>query len=264
VSGYGRLAAPVGEALRALRAQVVEAFRAPPDAERYKDDGSAITDLDTALEARLAEALLALEPSFGLLSEEAGRLREGTPVWHLDPLDGTANFQRRMGIFGCQVVLMDGATPLFGAIYEPLADDLAWAARGEGAWREGRRLALPERAVAEARVFLDLSESGPFMDDPDLVRRVRAGCYRVRALGSAAIHFRDVASGTMDGYLGGRTSMTALHDLGPGLLLIREAGGVTSNGQGGDPLVTRRLVVTGARPTHDWLVGLLGPAPAGA
>ena len=258
MSDYAALAKPVGAALRALRPMVLEAFAKAPDPERRKDDGSSITALDTALEEVLATSLLALDTTFGLRSEEAGWMREGRPTWHLDPLDGTANFERRLPLFASQVALMDGERPLFAAIYDPLADDLAWAAAGAGAWREGRRLTMPDRTLDEARVVLDLSEDGLFMEDPDLVRRVRMACYRVRALGSAAIHFREIASGILDAYLGGRGTPTPLHDLGPGLLLVREAGGRDSDGAGGDPLVSQHVVVAGAPRVHDGLVALLG------
>ena len=117
---------------------------------------------------------------------------------------------------------------------------------------------LAASSVDEARVVLDLSEDGLFMEDPDLVRRVRMACYRVRALGSAAIHFREIASGILDAYLGGRGTPTPLHDLGPGLLLVREAGGRDSDGAGGDPLVSQHVVVAGAPRVHDGLVALLG------
>ncbi|MGE0192715.1 MAG: inositol monophosphatase family protein [Planctomycetota bacterium] len=260
MSDYAALAQPVGAALRALRPIVLEAFAKPPDPERRKDDGSSITALDTALEELLAASLLALDATFGLRSEEAGWMREGRPTWHLDPLDGTANFERRLPLFASQVALMDGVRPLFGAIYDPLADDLTWAAAGAGAWREGRRLRMPDRPLADARVVLDLAEDGLFMDDPDLVRRVRRSCYRVRALGSAAIHFREIASGVLDAYLGGRATPTPLHDLGPGLLLVREAGGRDSDGHGGDPLVRQRVVVAGSPRVHDGLVALLRPS----
>ena len=49
-----------------------------------------------------------------------------------------------------------------------------------------------------------------------------------------------------------------LHDLGPGLLLVREAGGRDSDGAGGDPLVSQHVVVAGAPRVHDGLVALLG------
>ena len=80
------LAKDVEAAFRSIRARVVEVFDQEPEARQLKLDGSVVTALDLELEATLAEALLALEPSFGLVGEESGTLRAGSPTWVLDPL----------------------------------------------------------------------------------------------------------------------------------------------------------------------------------
>lgn len=257
MSEWSALRAPVEDAIRALQPVVLDAFRAVPGDAQYKADGSAITALDLEMEKRLAEPLLAIDSTFGLYSEEAGMIREGRPTWHLDPIDGTANFARRLPIFGTQVALVDGSTPLFSAIYEPMVDVFCWAAAGGGAWRENARLQVGDVDPKEARVYVDLSRTGVFHEDETLLPRVRKGAYRVRALGCVAIHARDVATGTADCYFGGRARVSPLHDLAPGMLLIREAGGTTSDGQGNDPLDERRIIVAGSQPVHDWICTLL-------
>ena len=254
---YAALAAPVEAALRATRPVVLEAYRAVADPERFKDDGSAVTDLDLALEARLAEALLPLDERFGLHGEESGRMRAGTPTWHLDPVDGTANFSRRIGVFGSQLVLMDGLEPVFAAVYEPLLDEFTWAAKGAGTWHEGRRVRMPDREPEQAVVYVDISSSGLLAERRELVMDVRRGCYKVRALGSVAIHLRDVAIGAADAYFGGRTYVTPLHDLGPGALLVREAGGLVTDAAGTDALVDRQVVVAASPKVHRWLSAVI-------
>ena len=107
-------AADIEQALRATRSVVREAFAAPV-ASRHKADGSVVTDLDLELEDVLASTLLDLDPTWGIVGEESGEIRAGTPTWHLDPVDGTSNFARRNPLFGSQVALMDGTTPLFSA-----------------------------------------------------------------------------------------------------------------------------------------------------
>ena len=111
---YADLAAPVEAALRATRDTVLTAYRTQPGPAEFKQDGSAVPDLDRELESTLGDALMALDPSFGLVGEETGEIRAGSPTWHLDPVDGTANFARRVSIFGSQVVLIEGTTPLAG------------------------------------------------------------------------------------------------------------------------------------------------------
>ncbi len=257
MTDYAALATPVEKALRGTRAQVLEAYRAIADPERFKDDGSSVTDLDLALEAVLAEALMPLDASYGMHGEESGTMREGSPTWHLDPVDGTANFARRIGVFGSQLVLMDGKEPLFAAVYEPLLDEYTWAAKGAGTWHEGRRVTMPDRPSKHAVLYMDISRSGLFHERRELLMDVRRSVYKVRSMGSVAIHMRDVAIGAADGYLGGRRHVTPLHDLGPGTLLIREAGGLVTDEHGVDALEERRVVIAGSPQVHGWLRGVV-------
>ena len=253
------LAAPVEAALRATRQTVLDAYRAVADPERFKDDGSAVTDLDLALEAQLGEALMPLDETFGLHGEESGLMREGSPTWHLDPVDGTANFSRRIGLFGSQLVLMDGDDPLFAAVYEPLLDEYTWAAKGAGTWHEGRRVTMPDRPRKHSVLYMDISRSGLFEEQRSLIMAIRRGVYKTRSLGSVAIHMRDVAMGAADGYLGGRRYRTPLHDLGPGTLLIREAGGLVTDEHGVDALKERQVVIAAAPQLHAWLTEAIAP-----
>ncbi len=250
---FAALAEPVERALRGTRETVLAAYRATAEDERFKDDGSAVTDLDLALEAQIGAALLPLDARYGLHGEESGLMREGSPTWHLDPVDGTANFARRIGIFGSQVVLVDGIEPLFAAVYEPLLDEFTWAARGAGTWHEGRRVQMPDRPPKHAVLYTDIARSGLFQERPSLIMDLRRESYKTRALGSIAIHLRDVAIGSADGYLGGRQQVTPFHDLGPGTLLVREAGGLVTDAHGTDAMIDRRLVIAGAPQVHRWL-----------
>jgi myo-inositol-1(or 4)-monophosphatase len=260
VNDLTRLAEPVEAAMRATRAEVLRAWRAVAEPEEFKADGTAVTDLDRTLEKQLAAALLPLDGAYGLVSEESGPLREGNPTWHLDPVDGTANFARRVAVFGSQVALVDGIEPLFAAVYHPLVDEFTWAARGAGTWNEGRRVAMPDRPPKHALIDIDVARSGLFSEHPELVARIRRGCYRVRAMGSVAVHLRDVATGAADAYLGSRKKVSPMHDMAPGVLLVREAGGAVSDGAGCDPLVERRRLVAGSPRVHDWLCELIASA----
>ena len=250
---WHRLAPEIETILRRLRGTVLSAFREPQTESMKKEDGSPVTALDLALEQQIVEPLLALDEAFGLRSEEAGTVRERDLMWQVDPLDGTANFAARIQNFATQIVLMHGHHPLFAAIYEPLTDDFSWAARGHGAFREGRRLEMTDPEPRRARLHLDLSNEGLFVRHPSMPMELRRSCYRVRSLGSIAIHLRDVASGAAHGYLGGRGPGTPIHDVAPGMLLVREAGGRTSDGNGHDPLLERDILIAGTPRVHDWL-----------
>ncbi len=257
MTDFAAYAPTVEAAMRATRPQVLAAYHEPAGETAFKEDGTAVTDLDVALEQELGAVLMKIDPAFGVYGEESGTLREGSPTWHLDPLDGTANFARRLSVFGSQLVLMDGIEPLFAAIYEPLTDEFTWAAKGAGTWHEGTRVRMRPREPEHCVVHLDIARGGLFRDHPELIARIRRGCYRARALGSVAVHLRDVATSAADAYVGGRVHVSPIHDLGPGALLVREAGGLATDDRRVDALVDRGVLVAGAAPVHDWLCELL-------
>lgn len=110
-----------------------------PGALRRKADGSPVTEADLAVEALLAEALRAACPGEGLRSEE-GRSWPGEPWWCLDPIDGTANFARGTPDWSIALARVVGGAPVWAALRFPAHGERWTAARGEGAWRGGRRL----------------------------------------------------------------------------------------------------------------------------
>ena len=240
-----QLLPPIERALRGLRGEILDAFHAPAGPAERKADGSAVTELDRRLERSLAEILLDLHPAYGVQGEESGVWREGSPSWHLDPLDGTANFTFRVGYFGSQLALVEGTTPLFAVVYEPLRDDLAWAARGHGCHLEGRSVQVTTAAPRDALAYADLPRRGRFARDPAALARIRESVYKLRSLGSIALQLRDVAAGVATGFVGVRGGRSSLHDLAPGALLIREAGGQVIDAEGGDPLVSRSSLIAG-------------------
>lgn len=250
----------IGELRRAFRCVgdvAREAFRRPPGKAGRKDDGTVVTALDHELEARLSDALLALDDDWGVVGEEGGVLRAGSPTWHLDALDGTLNFSRRLPLFVCQAALVDGHEPLVAVMYDPLRDVFAWAAKGKGAWEDETRLAVTRLPIEEAVLLVDIARSGALVHDRDLLPRLRRSVFRMRSFGCIGLHLLSVAAGRADAFLGTRRGSSPLHDVAPGVLFIREAGGRVTNLEGGDPLEDRRTLLAAHADLHGGLRALV-------
>lgn len=235
---------------RGVRDLVLQAFRAAPGRPGRKADGTVVTSLDHALEDRLSAALLGLDSDWGVQGEEGGVLREGTPTWYLDALDGTLNFSRRIPLFVCQAALVDGHDPLVAVMYDPLRDLFAWAAKGYGAWEEGDRLAVSRRPLEDALLLVDIARSGALVHRPDLLSRLRRNVFRVRSFGCAGLHLLSVASGRADAFYGARRRPSPMHDVAPGVLFIQEAGGRVTSGEGEPPLADRRTLLAAHHDLH--------------
>ena len=54
----------------------------------------------------------------------------------VDPVDGTANFCAGLPLFGTMVAVVCRGAVVGAVIHDPVGDDTAWAAAGQGAWLE--------------------------------------------------------------------------------------------------------------------------------
>ncbi len=115
-------------------------------AAREKRGADLVTEADQAAEATILAVLRAAYPDVGIISEECGSL-PGTAgdTWVVDPLDGTNNFVAGIPQVGVTIALVRGKEAVLGVVYQPMADVLWQARRGEGARRNGRPIAAAMR-----------------------------------------------------------------------------------------------------------------------
>lgn len=134
------------------RKLIVPRYRQLADGEvREKSPGDLVTVADVEAEKHLEARLTALVPGSLVVGEEEAegspavldRLRGDSPVWVIDPLDGTRNFAHGRPPFAVIVAYCRGGETLRGWIHDPIAGESLWAGKGEGCWRGGKRLHLP-------------------------------------------------------------------------------------------------------------------------
>ncbi|AKF08547.1 inositol monophosphatase family protein [Sandaracinus amylolyticus] len=109
-----------------------------------KPDRSPVTEADRAVEERLSGFLRRRYPDTAFLGEETGESGPETAGmrWVLDPIDGTRAFVRGTETWSVLLGLLADGHPVLGIAYMPAAEDLFWAVRGDGAWGNGRPLAV--------------------------------------------------------------------------------------------------------------------------
>jgi len=114
-------------------------FRAVDLHVETKLDLTPVTDADKAVERALRERIARERPGDGVLGEEEGD--SGGPVrWILDPIDGTRNFSRGIPVWATLIALERDGEAVCGVASAPALGHRWWAARGEGAYRDGERL----------------------------------------------------------------------------------------------------------------------------
>jgi histidinol-phosphatase len=186
-----------------------------------KPDGSPVTDVDHAVERALRERLAEERAGHAILGEEYGASGESRWRWYLDPIDGTSRFVEGDPNWMTFVALEHDAEVVVGVIAVPARGQRWWAARGDGAFHDGRRIAVSRTArLADAVVNDDWYEM-PSHDAPgDPLRAVAQHTAGVRP--HAGHGFLAVAAGLADVALarGGHA-----WDYAAPRILVEEAGG---------------------------------------
>lgn len=184
-----------------------------------------LTETDEAVERHIRQRLAEAFPDDAFLGEETGWSAGDGGVWVVDPIDGTANFARSIPHFCVSIAFVANDEVQCGAIVNPALDDLYFARKGGGASRNGERIKVSSTTDIRATSF-ELGWSNRVPQEHyirSLTRLLDAGS-NVRRGASGALALAYVADGRSDGYA--ELHMNAWDCLA-GLLLVREAGGVT-------------------------------------
>jgi myo-inositol-1(or 4)-monophosphatase len=120
-----------------------------------------VTAADHKSEKILHEALLKARPDFGFVMEESGIVigKDASHRWHIDPLDGTANFLHGIPHFAISVGLERDGALVAGVVYDPIKDELFIAEKGKGnvIFFDGSTSGM-ERQLKEILAFGNLSQ----------------------------------------------------------------------------------------------------------
>jgi histidinol-phosphatase len=124
-------------------------------AVEWKQDHSPVTVADREAEAFLRTTLLGAFPNDGFLGEESGTQPGSSGFrWIIDPIDGTRNFVRGIPIWATLVGLEYKEEQIAGVVCVPPLGQTYRAMRGDGAYRDERRIRVSDVAdLSEAIMF---------------------------------------------------------------------------------------------------------------
>ena len=195
-----------------------------------------VTQADRESEAAIVDEIHRRHPGHRILAEEGGGADHGQGSeheWLIDPLDGTTNFLQGLPVYCVSIACRRGDELLIAVVDDPEGGNLFTATRGGGAWWNGKRMAVSRQDGLEGSF---LATGYPFRALPTLdvylaiFRDVFRQSKAIRRCGSAALDLAYTAAGVYDGFFEFRLSPW---DIGAGILLIEEAGGVVTDLDGG-------------------------------
>ncbi len=215
------------------------------DQIEVKSENNFVTWVDKASENLLVEGLLKILPGSAFIAEENTIPHEKSEfTWIIDPLDGTTNFIHGIPLYCISIALMRESEIVLGVIHEINLNEVFYAWKDGGAWLNGcpirvsKTLQLKETLLATGFPYYDYSRLDSYME---LFRYCLQNTHGLRRLGSAAADMAYVACGRFDGFFEyGLKSW----DVAAGILIVHEAGGVTTDFEGGDNYLFGQEIVT--------------------
>jgi histidinol-phosphatase len=188
-----------------------------------KADGTAVTEIDLAVERRLRAELGRRLPGHAVLGEEDGLAgAEDAPRWIIDPIDGTTNYVKGNPVWATLIALQVDGDEVVGVVSAPGLGARWDGVRGGPARRNGRevhvssvsRLKDAEVSLGGLKYFRAAGRAG-------LVDALAAGTARQRGYGDFWQHCL-VASGSTDLALEAEVN---LWDLAAVRCVVEAAGG---------------------------------------
>lgn len=100
-----------------------------------------VTEADLVSHRYLVSQIKKKYPEHRIISEEGeDGNKDSNDVWIIDPLDGTLNFSRRIPMFGIIVCYVKNNIPSYAAISLPYFNEMIFAKRGKGVFKNGKRI----------------------------------------------------------------------------------------------------------------------------
>ena len=213
-----------------------------------KGPGDFVTNADHRAEEVIFAELSKARPGYGFLMEERGEVKgtDKTNRFIVDPLDGTLNFLHGIPHYAVSIGLEREGQLHAGVVYDVPRGDIYWAERGQGAWLESRRLRVATRIKLSQAV---LATGTPFIGHSverhqqfwaELAQMTQETT-GIRRFGSAALDLAYVAAGRFDGFWERNLKPW---DIAAGVVLVREAGGMVEEIDGGNLIETGNILAS--------------------
>ncbi|NPV91796.1 MAG: inositol monophosphatase [Firmicutes bacterium] len=226
----------------------------------FKGEIDLVTEMDLASERLITENLSRLYPGHRVVAEEGGGNRgESDYLWYVDPLDGTTNYSHGFPAFAVSIGLSRLGEPLVGVVYNPISEELFYAARGQGAFLNR----VPIRVSTTDQLVRSLLATGFSYDikhdigfTAPVLREFLVRCQGIRRLGSAALDLCCVACGRFDGFWELKLQPW---DTAAAALILTEAGGKVSDFRGGPFRPELKEIAASNVLIHDLLLQVINP-----
>jgi len=203
-----------------------------------------VSYVDVNAEKILVEGLRKILTEAGFLTEEKTIADSNQSLrWIIDPLDGTTNFIHGVPAYSVSVALQHDDELLIGIVFEINLDECFYAWKNGGAFLNGNKISVTTTSTLQDA----LTATGfPYKEFPlmnrffDTLKFFFNHTHGVRRLGSAAVDLVYVACGRFDAFFEYNLNPW---DVAGGALIVKEAGGVVTDFNGGNNFLFGKEIV---------------------
>jgi len=211
---------------------------------------------DRTVENLTREMISGCFPHDDFLGEESGGGDEhALCTWVVDPIDGTSCFLNGLHNWCVSIGILVNGEPIIGVVYDPNHRELFRACKGKGAWVNDEPMYVHNgKDVKDGLMGVGVSHRvTPETFVPFIGALLHNGGMFIRN-GSGALMTAWVAAGRLIGYY--EPHMNAWDSL-PGLVLVREAGGVSNHFLNNHGLLRGNPLLLANKTVYQQLIGMV-------
>ncbi len=198
-----------------------------------KGKASSVSEADMAVDDFLKTYLLNARPGYGWLSEETGDTPErlGKPcLFVVDPIDGTRGYLEGHDHWCIALAVVENGAPVAGVLAAPALEQTYFAARGSGAFCNGKRLDGHNDGT-DSQLCAGLPHAP--------VWAAFSAYKKAPSVPSLALRLAGVASGAFAAAFARPDACD--WDIAAAQLIVEEAGGIVVDAEGNVPRYNRQI-----------------------
>jgi len=217
-----------------------------PSMIKEKGINNLVSYVDMEAEKMIVQTLKFTLPNAGFITEEGTETGKAAKYnWVVDPLDGTTNFMHGLPPYSVSIALLDKNEPVLGVVYVVNSDECFHAIKAGGAFCDRKKIQVSGVSDFKDGLYITGIPYTAFdkLDQFwDIFSYFTKNSHGIRRLGSAAVDLAYVAAGRAEGFFE--------HGLNPwdvaaGALIVKEAGGIVTDYQGGDNYLFGNEIIAG-------------------
>jgi len=196
---------------------------------QYKIHNERVTFCDSQSEEIIFKFIKKYFPNYAVLSEESGQQDKPSDyTWIIDPLDGTTNFTIHHSMFAVSIALLYKNEIVMGVIYNPLLDELYWATKDGGAFKNNKIIKISKTNNLKKSLITYCHGAGKVNTKKayKLYERFHSLSHHCRHFGATTLELAMLANGKTEAHM---VSGARLWDVAAGVILVKEAGGLVSD-----------------------------------